>query len=102
MLPILALITSGIGSILTDVVGEKVKALVLKQDVPENPGKGLLQSKTIWGGILLFAFPHLPIQEYVDMGEWAEMIGLLEQMVGFVLVWYGRKKASMVPLGASK
>lgn len=83
------MLSSLVGTVLTNVVGETIKAKLFHEERPILPKKGVLQSKTMWGGVVAAFGPFL--MEWAGLN--AEEFETLVQAVGVLVVWWGRKTA---------
>ena len=82
-----------IGTIVTNLVGEHLKNRLAGQDVPVDPAKGIVQSKTMWGVAIGAVSPFIASWLGLEGTEMAEVIQGVTLLVGVALAWYGRKKA---------
>lgn len=96
-----------IGGLVANIVGEVAKNKMgdwlnfTKTPAPKNPGKGMVQSRTMWGAVLIALGPFVTAKLGLGEGQVAEVIQAVEVIVGVVLVYIGRKGAKR-PIGRTE
>ena len=86
-------LVSLVGGMLTDVIGEKLKATLTGKEVAVNPGKSLVQSKTMWGVFIATFGPTVAGWIGFTPAEFVDLVDGIIIVFGVLLAWYGRKKA---------
>lgn len=99
--------TALIGGLVANIVGEVAKNKMgdwlnfTKTPTPKNPGKGMVQSRTMWGAVLLAVSPFIGATLGLGEGEVIQAVEGLTMLVGVVVVWIGRKGAKR-PIGRTQ
>lgn len=88
-----------IGKMVVGLIGQAITdKITFKETVEEPVGKGLVQSKTVWGVALAALGPVIAPRLGLDDSGWQEVISNLSVLIGAALAIWGRIKAAK-PIG---